>query len=453
MSNLFYKHSLVTTHNSNYISYRNLFAVQSIRTSITSISVHSRQTIRQTWANGSEFNYQNYFHRLHSHAVPGSYSPPNRAIMRRVSGQLFAEDDAQEEEEDDGAGDDERGDNEAGQLQQENWTEKLTSTGHGVGGGKKTKISDGDLIKRLQSQVIFLVGQPQPQQANATQQLLVEESAAFGDMLQEDFVDTYNNLTLKSLMLLKWINAFNADANRVKFVMKCDDDTFLNLPNLMHVLLGGTVPIYEDTLKLYTGGSLQQRNSMEVGGSSLMGFLFRNAKPIRDVTSKWYAPKYMYRKRIFPNYLSGTGYVIEATRTAKDLYKAALHTPIFHLEDVYVTGLCASHSARTQPHHNPLFSFLRYANRECALRGMITQHPLTANDIRVSYDRLVNDSNRCDLPSVESLEKVLGAKSSAQSNVLEYSSARAQSFMRRFIIVLVAVLLPTLSRRTDLARE
>lgn len=371
--------------------------------------------------------------------------------MRRVSGQLFAEHDAEEDDNDNDDDDNSDDLGAVGQLQQqENLSEKLTSTGHSVSGGGKMKISDGDLIKRLQSQVIFLVGQPQPQ-ANATQQLLVEESITFGDMLQEDFVDTYNNLTLKSLMLLKWINKFNADADRVKFVMKCDDDTFLNLPNLMHVLLGGTVPIYEDTLKLYTGGTMQQRNSMQLGSSSLMGFLFRNAKPIRDVTSKWYAPKYMYRKRNFPNYLSGTGYVIEATRTAKDLYNAALHTPIFHLEDVYVTGLCASRSAKTQPHHNPLFSFLRYANRECALRGMITQHPLTANDIRQSYDRLVNDSNRCDLPSVESLEKVLGAKSGAQSNFLEYSSARAQSLMRR-CIVLLAVLLPTLGR-TEWARE
>lgn len=30
--------------------------------------------------------------------------------------------------------------------------------------------------------------------------------------------------------------------------MKCDDDTFVNVPNLLHYLLGGTIPIYNATL-------------------------------------------------------------------------------------------------------------------------------------------------------------------------------------------------------------
>lgn len=265
------------------------------------------------------------------------------------------------------------------------------------------------------TQVIFLVGKSQ---SNATtQQQLLEESNAFGDVIQEDFIDTYNNLTLKSLMLLKWIVSFNQDADRVKYVMKCDDDTFLNIPNLVHVLLGGTVPIYTDTFKLYTAATVKRSGWLE-GDRELMGFLFRNARPIRDIASKWYAPKYMYRRKIFPNYLSGTGYVIEATRAAKDLYRAAMRTPIFHLEDVYVTGLCASRSASTKPHHNPLFSFLKYANKKCALRGMITQHPLTAMDIRRAYERLANASagGQCEQPSWESVEELKSAKSKGARN-------------------------------------
>lgn len=273
-------------------------------------------------------------------------------------------------------------------------------------------ISNGYLIERLSSQVIFLVGRPQSN--GAQQQLVVEESNAFGDVLQEDFVDTYNNLTLKSLMLLKWISRFNWDADRVKYVMKCDDDTFLNVPNLMHVLLGGTVPIYQDTVKLYTEATARRHSWTD--STSLMGFLFHNARPIRDVSSKWYAPRFMYRRKIFPNYLSGTGYVIEATQTAKELFKAALRTPIFHLEDVYVTGLCASRSPSTKPHHNPLFSFLPYANRKCALRGMITQHPLTSSDIRRAYERLArgNSSGECEQPPEEELRKLVSTKSGAQ---------------------------------------
>lgn len=316
---------------------------------------------------------------MHSHVAHGSYAPTDHDEMLRVNTQLFGSSSSPESSTADVA-----------QIR-------------GGGGGEPPSY----LIDRLGSQVIFLVGRSL---SNGTQQQqLAEESAAFGDLLQEDFIDTYNNLTLKSLMLLKWISNFNADADRVKYVMKCDDDTFLNVPNLMHVLMGGTVPIYRDTLQLYTNEMVRRKSWAD--STSLMGFLFKNARPIRDIASKWYAPRFMYRRKIFPNYLSGTGYVIEATRTAKELFRAALRTPIFHLEDVYVTGLCASKSSSTKPHHNPLFSFLRYAKRPCALRGMITQHPLTASDIRRAYDRLSNSSIVCEQPEEETIEKMLTAKS------------------------------------------
>ena len=44
--------------------------------------------------------------------------------------------------------------------------------------------------------------------AEQQQQVLIErEQAIFSDVLQEDFLDTYNNLTLKSLFTLKYFNS------------------------------------------------------------------------------------------------------------------------------------------------------------------------------------------------------------------------------------------------------
>ena len=63
----------------------------------------------------------------------------------------------------------------------------------------------------------------------------------------------------------------------------------------------------------------------------------------------------MYSGRVYPNYLSGTGYVMSVD-VAEKLYKAALQTPIFHLEDVYITGICAK-KARVRPHNNSLFTY------------------------------------------------------------------------------------------------
>jgi beta-1,3-galactosyltransferase 1 len=36
------------------------------------------------------------------------------------------------------------------------------------------------------------------------QESVVDESLKHGDIIQEDFLDSYANLTVKSLMLLKW---------------------------------------------------------------------------------------------------------------------------------------------------------------------------------------------------------------------------------------------------------
>jgi len=50
-----------------------------------------------------------------------------------------------------------------------------------------------------------------------------------------------------------------------------------------------------------------------------------------------YSPNYMYDGKVYPNYLSGTGYLMDRSAALK-LYHAALSTPFFHLEDVYITG-------------------------------------------------------------------------------------------------------------------
>lgn len=55
---------------------------------------------------------------------------------------------------------------------------------------------------------VFLVGRTQN---NETHAQLINESRLYDDLIQEDFMDTYNNLTIKTLMMLKWVNTNCAD--------------------------------------------------------------------------------------------------------------------------------------------------------------------------------------------------------------------------------------------------
>ena len=78
--------------------------------------------------------------------------------------------------------------------------------------------------------VIFLLGQLK----NATfQSNVTTESESYGDILQEGFIDTYANLTVKSLMLLKW---FTKECDKVPYILKTDDDMYINLKQLFQLV-------------------------------------------------------------------------------------------------------------------------------------------------------------------------------------------------------------------------
>lgn len=236
-----------------------------------------------------------------------------------------------------------------------------------------------------------------------------------GDIIQENFVDSYNNLTLKTILMLKWANnncvnkgercvnktpmfTTNVRVVSVKFIMKCDDDTFVNIPNLVHVLLGGTLPVYKATISFYDKISVNAksaRNRLAENKYLLMGYKFCSVKPVSDITSKYYAPNYMYSGDFYPDYLSGTAYVM-TFESAQRLYKGSLKTPLFHLEDVYLTGF-VSDKIKLKRQHHPLFYYLTTKDH-CSLRGMLTQHQLTPMTIETAYNFVTNLTIPCGVP-------------------------------------------------------
>lgn len=54
--------------------------------------------------------------------------------------------------------------------------------------------------------LVFLLGLPASENHTDVQSKIEEEVKTYGDIIQEDFIDSYNNLTLKSIMMLKWVN-------------------------------------------------------------------------------------------------------------------------------------------------------------------------------------------------------------------------------------------------------
>ena len=63
------------------------------------------------------------------------------------------------------------------------------------------------------------------------QRIIESESRLFGDIIQSSaFQDTYMNLTLKSMVMLRWTHRF---CPGVQLLFKADDDMFIRIDNLL----------------------------------------------------------------------------------------------------------------------------------------------------------------------------------------------------------------------------
>ncbi|CAD7082475.1 unnamed protein product [Hermetia illucens] len=332
------------------VCHSNFFVLIVVCSAVDNFS--NRQMIRETWGNVTEFNYP-LFSKIHSN-LAGQYLDISELNLRMYADFLNI--------------------------------------------SKESNLNESSHHRNYPVRIVFLIGKSKnnDKTGNETIARLKLESEQYDDLIQEDFLDTYHNLTIKSVMLLKWVQ--KRCLTRVRFVMKCDDDTFVHIPNLLHILLGGTVPIYNSTLEYFDAENvnvLASKNRLTQDKDLLMGYMFCFVKPVATVGNKWYSPLYMYSGDTYPNYLSGSSYLMSVDVIPK-LFNASLHTALLHLEDVYITGICAEkiHLRRRQ---HPLFCF-DHAHNKCTYRGIVTQHYLKGDVMRDVYSATMNLTIECAPP-------------------------------------------------------
>lgn len=213
----------------------------------------------------------------------------------------------------------------------------------------------------------FLLGETSN---SSLQAKIMEEAALHVDIIQEDFVDSYQNLTLKSVMLLKWTTTF---CPNVHFILKTDDDMFINIPNLLTTLV-----------------KLPHRSSV------MYGVLFRKAKPNRNVNAKWFVPKTQFEGDVFPDYLSGTGYVMSRDVVPK-LLEVSYNLPFLVMEDVFITGLCASQAGIKRVGVKG-FAHWHRPPTGCSFRDAVTGHHVTVKEMKKIWNELQNKALVCKIP-------------------------------------------------------
>ncbi|XP_051765034.1 beta-1,3-galactosyltransferase 2-like isoform X2 [Ctenopharyngodon idella] len=160
---------------------------------------------------------------------------------------------------------------------------------------------------------LFLVALTGGSDSEKAQQQLEEESRQHRDLLQSNFVDSYFNLTIKTMVIMDWLATRCPQAN---FSMKVDSDMYLNLENLMTLLLAPDTP---------------RQNY-------ITGVVMWDRPVVRDKNSKWYVSEELYPEPKYPTYLLGMGYVFSNDLPEK-IVEASKVIKAFNIEDAYV-GAC-----------------------------------------------------------------------------------------------------------------
>ncbi|XP_029441634.1 beta-1,3-galactosyltransferase 2-like [Rhinatrema bivittatum] len=202
---------------------------------------------------------------------------------------------------------------------------------------------------------LFLVGMA-PSFRGLLQNFLQEESRMFGDIIQQDFLDTYHNLTLKTLMGMEWVSRYCPNA---RYVMKVDSDMFFNADYLVHSLLKPE----ELPRERY-----------------ISGLIVANTGPLRSKAYKWYVPKEIYPNDTYPPYCAGPGYVFSADM-AKRIYDVAQGLKVVNMEDVFM-GICL-YELQIQITKPPagLFNGHHIAYDRCKFKKLIIVHHYSAEQL------------------------------------------------------------------------
>lgn len=156
--------------------------------------------------------------------------------------------------------------------------------------------------------LIFLFGKPKTELGN---KIVNAESKIYGDIVQADFVDSYFNLTYKTVTGIRWVAEF---CPRAHYILKADEDVFVHVYNLLQFL----------------SKREEKRNGV------IYGHALHNSDVFRE--GRWAVTNSAFPLNVYPTYSCGNTYVISGNMAAHIYYTAGL-LPYLNIEDVFVTGI------------------------------------------------------------------------------------------------------------------
>ncbi|XP_029021714.1 beta-1,3-galactosyltransferase 1-like [Betta splendens] len=215
----------------------------------------------------------------------------------------------------------------------------------------------------------FVLGQPRDgENVEQLQKQVLEESQTHGDILQSSFLDSYKNLTIKTMVMFEWLTSHCPNTS---YAMKVDSDIFLNVRNLVDMLLKSPRQLY------------------------MTGVVVRDAAVMRNVDSKWFLPVSEFPEPSYPTYAMGLGYVFSMDLPQK-IVEASSHVKAVYIEDVYV-GLCLRYLGIqvSDPPTGGFGTFKPEVTDNCYWTKVITTMLWDSNELKNTWTAYETQTRQC----------------------------------------------------------
>lgn len=190
------------------------------------------------------------------------------------------------------------------------------------------------------------------------------ENRLHGDLIQQNFEDSYVNNTYKMMMALSWISKY---CKQAKYILIVDDDMYVNIPNTIRFVLKAAISPVED---FYSG------------------HLVPEPYPERNLESKHYISEIQYPFPCYPPYIAG-GSILLNKYTVEQFVIVMQFIPYIPFDDVFI-GFIAQ-TLGIEPSNNAYISLDESTTNANAnandINNFISQHGYNTSILfRIAYN-------------------------------------------------------------------
>lgn len=177
---------------------------------------------------------------------------------------------------------------------------------------KKIRETWANFTINPKMRLVFILGNSSNNELN---EKMANEHEIFGDLVQNDFLDSYYNLTIKTMMGLRWVSNYCYNA---KYALKIDGDVVVNINMLLNYL------------NQFHLANIYQKNCI-----LCLVVNEPHNRPNRNKNSKFYISKSDYNDDFYPTYCSGPAYLLNID-VVKIMFKTFPFVKMIPFEDVFV---------------------------------------------------------------------------------------------------------------------